>query len=235
MLEVRNQSNTSRFLKTVQDVTNQLSNSTKYFKSAPISNFEKSDGLRGVIELWAKTSDITVAISITNLLEDDGDKSYMRYVVSKIQAEDGDIAGAQKTADLIQNKGVKDRAQQTIAEAQAKVGSTTMRQPTSDAQPQAQRTITVSDWLVELGIYDYGSTRGIFPVNLNEAPFLDLTSHLLSLKASLPSKIAHENLQDEIYRRSEAKIYFDGIYETAKQIVKAQNVITGMLKQQAKK
>lgn len=210
-LEVKNQINTARLLKTVQDVTNQLTNSKKYFKSVPVLSFEKSDALKGMIELWAKTGDIATALNTANISEYD-DRPYNYYTISKIQAESGDIEGAKTSAELIQDPDYKKRAKEAIDKAKT-------------ATVSDVKLPTVSDWLLKLGIYG----RDVYPRYLNEAPFLDLSSHLLSMKAALPSKIAHENLQDEMYRRSEAQVYFYGIHETAKTIVKEQNEIHNML------
>jgi hypothetical protein len=159
VLEVKNQSNVSRLIKTVQDAAIQL------------SGYKKRDGLWAVGELWTKTGDIAAAVKTADLNEDQ-DRSYARYAISKAQAEDGDIAGAQKTAelvrdavhvvdarsaiaeaqqksgdiagvqktlasaqksaDLIKEKGLKDRAQQTIAKVQASSGDIAGAQKTAN-------------------------------------------------------------------------------------------------------
>lgn len=226
VLDVRNQSNVSRLIKSVQDAANQL----------PPPSYIKEHALRDkVVELWAKAGDIQAALNITDLLDDDDDKSYARYVVSKIQAEDGDIAGAQKTANLIRGAALKSRAQSAIADVHSKSGITnapnSTRHSTSDTQRPTQPVIPVSKWLLELGTDDKGNMYS--DRYLNAAPFLDLASHLKSLNTSLKSRVARDNLQLEIFRKSEAQLIFDGLHETAKTIVEAQNDIAGMLKQQA--
>jgi len=222
VLEVKSQINTARFLKTVHEVTNQLSNSKKYFRSVPVLSFEKRDALSKMIILWAETGDIATALNSANLNEyEERPSNY--YTIADIRAKSGDIDGAQKTAALIEDEYYKNRAKEAIVKAKSATGSTNAKPP------------TVSDWLSALGIIEYGTTRGIFSIYLNQAPFLDLSNHLLSLQASLPSKVAHENLQDEIYRHSEAHVYFSQIYEIAKTIVEEQTKIQHLLKQGARK
>ena len=237
-LDVINQSNTARFLRNLQEAASQLTNSTKYYEryvGVPFANFERTGGLQAIMELWAETGDIAAAINVANLAGSDH-RSDNYCTIAQIQVASGDLDGAQNTINLIQGADEKTRAQKAIDEAKAKIGTNNTSipppSPASDIPPNAQTAIPVSDWLKQLGIYDYGSTRGIFQTNLNREPFLDLTGYLLSLKTSLPSKIADENLQDEIYRRSEAKVYFDVIVEAAKTIVAAQNDIAGMEKKQ---
>jgi tetratricopeptide (TPR) repeat protein len=295
VLDVRNQSNVSRLIKAVQDAASQSSGS------------KKRDGLWDVAELWAKAGDITSALNVAGVQEDEEDRSQARYLISKVQAEDGDITGAQKTADLIQvawAKGrtqsaiadaqntsgdiagaqktlasalrtvdlikekhskdelrleivdvqaktgdingaqktidlitdatLKSRAQSVVVEARAKIGAVdapgSSPRSTSDTQPPIQRIPKVFDWLVELGIDYFGN---IYSSNLNDPVFLDLAGHLKSLNSSLESKVAGENSQMEIFRRKEAQIIFDDLDATAKQMVKAQNSIHQLLKQQA--
>lgn len=143
-------------------------------------------------------------------------KHSIQEAIARSQIEAGDIAGAQKSADLIQDTASKKRLQEKIAEAQTKTGTTNAptRQSTSDTQPPIQPVTTVSDWLNKLD--DDDLTHILCP--LNTGPFLDLAGYLKSLPASDdPEKV------------------FDGLRETAEKIVEAQNVIAGMLKQQAGK
>ena len=105
VLQVRNQSNLSRFLKTVQDAAG-----------------GSSVGLRVVASLWAEAGDIPTALKTANLIQDAQYKSNARNDIAKIQAARGDIAGAQATADLIRDPSYKSVAQGHIAEAQAAAG-----------------------------------------------------------------------------------------------------------------
>jgi hypothetical protein len=144
------------------------------------------------------------------------EKILTRRYIAIAQAESGDIAGAQKTADLLEGAYLKD-VQAEIAKAQAKAGITnapsSTRQSTSDTKPPIQPVITVSDWLKKLDDDDKGNG-----CPLNTEPFLDLAGYLKSLpRTDDPQKI------------------FESLHETAKKIVTAQNVITGMLKQQVKR
>jgi tetratricopeptide (TPR) repeat protein len=140
--------------------------------------------------------------------------------IAKAQAMCGDIVGAQETADLIQDANYKRWAQSAIAEAKA--GNTNVpnstHQSTPDAKPPIQPAITVSDWLDKL---DDDRTVSYFENDrcpLNTVPFLDLADYLKSLPPSNnPQKV------------------FESLEYAAKTIVTAQNVITGMLKQQANK
>lgn len=110
VLVVKNQSSTSRFLKTVQKVASQL------------SGFKKEDALIRVATLWAKTGDISAALDTANLNENEDAKSRAYSSVCETQADLGDIAGARKTADLIPNSSSLVVALSAIAEAQGKAG-----------------------------------------------------------------------------------------------------------------
>jgi tetratricopeptide (TPR) repeat protein len=119
VLDVRNQSNVSNFIRSVQAAASQM------------SGWKKADGLQRVVGLWAKAGDITAALNTADLCEDkDSSKSYAYYVVAEAQAKAGDIAGARKTADMISRKSddvrrdlvYLGRAYSAIAEAQSKAG-----------------------------------------------------------------------------------------------------------------
>jgi hypothetical protein len=119
VLDVRNQSNVSNFIRSVQAAASQM------------SGYKRTDGLQRVVGLWAKAGDITAALNTSDLCEDkDSSKSYAYYVVAEVQAKAGDIAGALKTADMIPRKTddirrdlvYVGRAHSAIAEAQAKAG-----------------------------------------------------------------------------------------------------------------
>src|SRR5439155_17454059 len=140
------------------------------------------------------------------------------------QAKSGDTAGAKKTffeaeqtATLIHHAFWKKSKQKAIAEAQAKAGITNAPHSTppstanAQPQPRSQPVITVADWLGKL---DDDNKSHDCP--LNTEPFLDLASYLKSLPPSdTPQKV------------------FASLHEAATKIVKAQNVLAGLLKQQA--
>jgi tetratricopeptide (TPR) repeat protein len=119
VLEVRNESNVSNFIRSVQAAASQM------------SGYKKVDGLQRVVGLWAKAGDITAALNTSDLCEDtDSSKSYAYSVVAEVQAKAGDIAGARKTADMIPRKTddirrdlvYLGRVYSAIAEAQSKAG-----------------------------------------------------------------------------------------------------------------
>jgi len=142
--------------------------------------------------------------------------------IAVAKAKSGDITGAQKTADSLP-PGWKDKAQAGIAAAQAQAGDIAGAQKTVDSiqaadwKSVAQKAITalpaqpaapspsVNKWIVKNGEL------------LNEAVFLDLGSYLKSLPSDNTEKL------------------FDGLHNVAKKIADARQVITQMLKQQAKR
>ena len=230
VLDVKNQSNVSRLIKTVQDAAG-----GSYI------------GLRVVAGLWAEAGDIPAALKTADLIQDAQYKSYARNDIAKIQAARGDIAGAQATADLIRDPSYKSVAQGHIAEAQVAAGDIAGAQKTggliqvdyykartlghiaeaqkkyyrcakfnapqlpSDTPPTTQPILKVADWLERLDAegkqWDYA---------LNTRPFLDLAGYLKSLPSSRdPNKV------------------FDGLRETSEKLVRAKNIVHQMLKRQA--
>lgn len=142
-------------------------------------------------------------------------KSWAQSALAEAQARSGDIAGAQKNADLIQDANSKSRALSTIAEAQTKADIA--KKPNSTRQSTSaipiQPIIKVSDWLKKL---DDDNKSNDCP--LNTGPFLDLAGYLKIVPSS-----------------GDPQTIFNSLNETAETIVKAQKIITGMLKQEAKK
>ena len=142
VLDVKNQSNTSRLIKQVQDAASQVSGDngeipvylaelwaeagdiTVALKTADLiqSDIRKSRALNIIAEAQAKAGDIAGAQMTTELIRDASDKSSAQLAIAQAQAEGGDIAGALKTADLIQNADYKRATQIRIATAQAKAG-----------------------------------------------------------------------------------------------------------------
>jgi tetratricopeptide (TPR) repeat protein len=139
VLEVKNQSNVSNFIKSVQAAARQM------------SGYKKNDGLTRVAVLWAKAGDIETALNTAELCEEG--KSYAYYAVSDAQAKGGDIVGAQKTADMIFQQSpdmnqVKTNivyAQSAIAEAQARAGDVAGAQRTFDFALRTSEGIEAGD------------------------------------------------------------------------------------------
>ena len=97
VLKVRNQSNTSRLIKSVQDAANQISD-----------GFDNP--LKDVAKLWAGTGDITSALNTVKLMQgslSDITRDVARKEIALIQANAGDIVGAVTTADIIMHLSEK--------------------------------------------------------------------------------------------------------------------------------
>ena len=127
VLKVRNQSNVSRLIKSVNDAASR------------ISGWEKDGNLTSVAGLWAKTGDITAAFKTADLIQNDIYKDSAKKRIAEAQAEDGDIAGAQKTADSIQRPDYKGSARRIIAVAQAWSGDIVGAQKTVDLIDSSSR------------------------------------------------------------------------------------------------
>jgi tetratricopeptide (TPR) repeat protein len=177
----------------------------------------------------ARTGDIVGALQSVDRLRDDYLKSQAQFNIALQQVRAGDVAGSRKTftiadqtAERIQDPDRKSKVKLFFAKEKKEIdtGNTVNAsgQPTATAPPPTQPVVTVSDWLNKLDddrpvAYDENDR---YP--LNTAPFLDLAGYLKSLP---PSKDVRGD--------------FGTLHETAKKIVRAQNAIAGMLKQQAKK
>lgn len=154
---------------------------------------------------------------VTPRIIEAGDKRH----IAEIQIEIGDVAGAHQTltlakraADLIEDSERKLQVHRDITKIQEKARLVDVSTPTYRSTPTAfpvRSLVAVSDWLKKL---DDESPYSDSP--LNTGPFLDMASHLKPASAD-PQKI------------------FESLHKTAKTIVEAQNVIVGMLKQQARK
>ena len=230
VLDVKNQSNVSRLIKTVQDAVG-----------------DSYVGLRVVAGLWAEAGDIPAALKTAALIQDAQYKSYARNDIANIQAARGDIAGAQATADLIRDPTYKSEALGHIAGAQAAAGDVagaqktdglipddfykastlgriaeaqknnntvepnSTRQLPSDTRPTTQPNLKVADWLERLD-----AEGEQWDCALNTRPFLDLAGYLKSLPSSRdPNKV------------------FNDLSDASKKLVRAQNIVHQMLKQQA--
>ena len=118
VLDVRNQSNLSRLIKSMQDAVGQ------------VAEFKELN-LHEVASLWAKARDFKTALKLANLITNTGmEKDFALSDIAKAQADAGDTVAALKTAALIEDAGVKSRAQSAFAEAKMKA-----------------KVATVFDWL----------------------------------------------------------------------------------------
>jgi tetratricopeptide (TPR) repeat protein len=116
VLDVRNQSNVSRLIKTVQDLASKVPG-------------RKDANLRDVARLWAEAGDIKTALEAANLASTADWKSTTQTGIAEAQIRAGDIAGAQETlalaqksTDLIESRSDKSSNRRQIAEAQMKAG-----------------------------------------------------------------------------------------------------------------
>lgn len=287
VLEVRNQSNVSRLLKTVQDAANQMSSTLasklkhvdlKNLKPNPLY-YEPNPDLNPLAIVSALSDIVEAQIAIAKAQIGAGDIASAQMIfieaqriaelipvsafkskwaseaiasaqvyMTEVQLKAGDISDAQKTSELIRDADWKNKAQRVIARAQIKAGdfsgaqktanllhpqwkgeiqsmiaaaqvqtsvisaSDVNRKPASGTQSADQPAVLVADWLKKLDDDNKGND-----CPLNTAPFLDLAVFLKSLSSD------------------DAKKTFKGMFDVAEKIVSAQNVITGMLKQQDKK
>ena len=116
VLEVKNQSNTSRFLITVQKAASQVTGDENY----------QIWSLQQLAWLWIEAGDFSAALKIAYgpFFAGSYRQSYIQSDIAQAQAKRGDISGARKTAQLIdakENQAVG-YAQRSIAEAQAESG-----------------------------------------------------------------------------------------------------------------
>jgi hypothetical protein len=212
------------------------------------SVFYRSTAQSAIAEAQAKAGDPagarrTFAEAQRNADQLEGaNKGNATLVIAAAEAAAGEIAEAQKTADRIQDGYYKVRALSAVAEAQVRGGNLAGAEKTLTysrkiaeqikevaykgyaqkaiaaaeakaglASPPAANNETVAEWLGKLEDDDKSHA-----CPLNTGPFLDLSGYLKSLPPSNdPIKV------------------FNGLRETARDIFTAQNVVTGMLKQQA--
>lgn len=173
VLDVKNQSNVSRLIKSMERPPNQTTSPNELRYTVEQINLAN---LRNVAMLWAKAGDTTAALRIIERIQGNEFntktyKSQARGAIAIAQAEAGDIAGAQKTAALLQDGSDKNSAQRAIAQAQAEPSNI---------------PITISDWLTKLD--DDDKSIDHHDCALNTGPFLDLDGYLKSLPP-------HENSQ----------------------------------------
>ncbi len=127
VLDVRNQSNLSRFLKTVEYAAMQLPTAYKLIwkdgrttlEEATLAHMVRDKGLAEVSKLWAAAGDIPTALKTVDSIKVVDEKGDAQRYIAWVQAEAGDIAGAQKTVDSIQDANEKSKAQAALSKAQA--------------------------------------------------------------------------------------------------------------------
>lgn len=196
---------------------------------------KKSSAQISIAIAQARAGDIADAQKTAALIQGASWKGGLaRLAIVEAQVKAGDIVGAKDTADLIQDADYKSKAQTAIA--QTKAGMTnapnSARPSTSGAQP-IQPVITISDWLNKL---DDDNKRNDCPLNTER--FLDLTGYLKSLPPpDYPGLVFVHGAAGRVGPlppSGDSRRVLESLYETAEKILDAQNVIAGMLKQQAK-
>lgn len=233
VLVVRSRSNISRLIKAMHDAASQTGPNqgfqlgqiaglwaeagdvTAAMKAADSIQdpYDKDVALDNVAEGQIKAGDIAGALKTNDSIKDVYVKSLMQKSIAEAQVMTGDLAGAKKTADLIQDAHWRSEAQRSIADAQARAGSSSnsasaLAIARAPVQP-AILSITVYDWLNRLDDSSIDDECA-----LDADPFLDLAAYLTS-----------QNTDD-------SRQVFYTLYDTAEQLVKAQNVIQKMLEQQ---
>lgn len=169
-----------------------------------------------LIERQLESGDVSGALQTSDLIREAGWRSRARRVIAKAQIKAGDFAGAQQTANPLHPQW-KGEIQSLILTAQAKIGVTSAsdvsRRGALDTRSAGPHAVSVTDWLAKL---DDGNKSNECP--LNTEPFLRLAEYLKSLPPS-----------------GDSQKVLDSLHKTAKTLVTAQSVITGMLKQPTKK
>ncbi len=141
VLDVRNQSNLARLLKTVQEAAMQLpiefiptdESGRMTMELVELAKNTRDYGLKEVSELWARVGDIPLALKAAESVQDASERSSAQASIAAEQARAGDIVGAQRTSDSIQSSHYKGFAQSSIANAQAEAGDIAGAQKTADS------------------------------------------------------------------------------------------------------
>ena len=189
-----------------------------------------------IVSYQLQASDILGAQKTAALIQDSEAKNRAFQSIAKAQLESGDITGALATADLVQDERGKSWLQNSIAKAQIKAGDIAGAQKTwvaaqktanliEDAnertsaqndiardRSQAENMPIGSDWLDKLEDGNQSDACA-----LNTGPFLDLASYLTAQHSDVPQML------------------LSALKDTAEKVIKAQNVIDRILKQQARK
>ena len=109
VLDVKNQSNISQLIKSVEGAANQIS--------------DNAPKLANVAALWAEVGDITAALKTADRIPEGSTwKISAQTTIVRHQIDAGDIVGAQRHALLIQHADTKRWALLQIAQAQARNG-----------------------------------------------------------------------------------------------------------------
>lgn len=95
MLDVKSQSNLSRFIKSVEAAASQLP-----------SGYDRDHSLGSVAQLWAEAGDLAGAQKTANLIQPGRSKDRALIPIEIAQAEAGDIAGAQELNTMLKENGV---------------------------------------------------------------------------------------------------------------------------------
>jgi len=176
VLEVRNQSNLSRFIKSIEHPPTQTTSPNELRYTVSQINLVN---IRNIAMLWAKAGDIAAALKAVELIK--GDDAYgariyrseARRAIVEAHIEAGDIGAAGKTAALLQENGDKAAAQKVVADAQTHV---------------RVKPATVGDWIERLD--DNDDHIDHHDCALNSGPFLNLADYLNSLPKSDTSQSA---------------------------------------------
>ncbi|WP_332776321.1 hypothetical protein [Polaromonas sp.] len=178
---------------------------------------DKTSALRDIISAQVKAGDYRGAVKTNGEVRDDDKRSYNLYEIAKAQAQARDFDGAAKNAELIQIVKYKEWATNAIAGERAKTNNPVVPTPAPTPESTAAKrspvpSMTAEDWIKML------DDKSQYGAALNTEPFLNLAGYLKSLP---PSDNPHR--------------VFDSLHKAAETLVKAQNMIAAMLKQQARK
>ena len=96
-LEVRNQSNVSRFIKAMEDAANRLPKSRNWLDDQWFVPDERRDNLIKVAELWQNMGDFSSALRVSNGFTSDFYRAQIQRDIGLAQKKAGDLKGAQRT------------------------------------------------------------------------------------------------------------------------------------------
>ena len=97
VLKVRNQSNTSRFLKTLEDAAKQIKESRVWLEDQWFIPDARRDNLLKVAALWQASGDFPSALKTANSFPSNFYKSQVQTDIGFAQIKAGDLKGAQRT------------------------------------------------------------------------------------------------------------------------------------------
>jgi tetratricopeptide (TPR) repeat protein len=183
---------------------------------------QKPLALSQIATVLAGAGDIEEAQSIASRIGDTAFnlKDYALAAVVNAQAKAGDYDGAKKTNDRIKTASIKVAAVVLDTKSRnlffpdnhAKTSAATSPNSGSPSNAETNKPVVkLADWLEKLDDHvDY------FDCALNTRPFLDITGYLTAQRSDDPRTL------------------FEQLRQTVEKLVKAQNIIDLMLKQQAK-